>query len=494
MYDLIIIGAGPGGYQAAIRAAQFGSNIALIEKNKIGGTCSNLGCIPAKALLFSAAFLDDIKKSENLGIHLSGIEFKFEEAVDRKNIVVKDLRDGIETLLEKRKVDVLRGFGRIESGNIQDGFWISYSQAGGEKHSIQGKRIIIATGSSPALIPEFNVDHEKILNSDDILSSDFKNLPKSMIIIGGGIIGTEMAYLFSGFGVKITILEYLPTILATEEKNIIKLLIKKLVKMGIDIKTKQNVLKIERTENGIRVLSRDTFANQNEQKENVTHEFRAEICLVSIGRTQNSKNLGLENIGISLKRKTVPVNHDTMETSIPGIYAIGDINDTGMMFAHVATYEGFIAVANALSSIGGFEIESMKTDYSSVPYTIFTHPEIGSVGLREKAAKLMMKEIGTKLHRGTFHYSSLGKARCMNIEEGFLSILTDSKDRILGASCIGFSAAELIAEITLAMKYGITAKQIGETIHSHPTISEMVYETAEDVHGMSIHKFNRRRK
>ena len=183
-----------------------------------------------------------------------------------------------------------------------------------------------------------------------------------------------------------------------------------------------------------------------------------------------------------------------METSIPGIYAIGDINDTGMMFAHVATYEGFIAVANALSSIGGFEIESMKTDYSSVPYTIFTHPEIGSVGLREKAAKLMMKEIGTKLHKGTFYYSSLGKARCMNIEEGFLSILTDSDDRILGASCIGFSAAELIAEITLAMKYGITAKQIGETIHSHPTISEMVYETAEDVHGMSIHKFNRRRK
>jgi dihydrolipoamide dehydrogenase len=496
IYDLIVIGAGPGGYHSALRAAQYGAEVAIIEREHLGGTCTNYGCIPTKALYTSSLLLEEIQeKAESLGINIDGeVNVDFGKMVDRKNQVVQELRAGIEGLLNVRKISILHGFGRIEGGNITDGFTVSYTNEEEVKQNIKGKRVLIATGSTPMLIPAFNIDHDRILTSDDILSPDFKTVPKSLLIIGAGVIGCEFANIFSRIGVKVTMLEYLPTMLATEEKLVIKELKKKFAKMGIEVNTNRNVLNVETTADGIKATTCDASVPRDQTESAEKSIFEAEYCLVSIGRAKLSSNIGFVEMGGKTERSAIVVNKDTMESSIEGVYAIGDVNDSGMMLAHVASYEGDIAISNLLSSIGGFDIKPRTTDYTVVPYTIFTNPEIGSVGIREKQAKALAKEKGTKVYTGRFMYSSLGKAKCMAAEEGFLMITADKETgKILGASCIGHEAPELISEIALAMKNGITAQQIGHTIHSHPTISEMVLEAAEDVFGMAIHKAARRR-
>jgi len=496
LYDIVVIGAGPGGYHSAIRAAQYGAKVALIEKSFAGGVCSNLGCIPTKALYASVSLLEDIQeKAESLGIQIKDYSINFEQAVERKNKVVNDLRLGIEGLLKAQNVACFFGFGRIEGGNKESGFDISIENPNG-KRFIKGKRVIIATGSKPAMIPAFNIDHKKILTSDDILNPNFKKLPKSMLIIGAGVIGCEFGNIFARFGVKVTMLELLPTMIATEEKLVIKELQKKFEKMGIKVHVNQNVLKIEATENGVRAITCDATIPKEKIETAEKFIYEADLCLVSIGRTKLSQDLGLEKLGVKIERGSIIVDKETMETNVTGIYAIGDVNNVGLMLAHVASYQGDIAVSQALHSLGGFDIHPRKaSDNDVVPYTIFTEPEIGSVGLREEAAKKWAKENNKKIYTGRFYYSSLGKAKCMGKEDGFLMIVVDAEtDKILGASCIGAEAPELIAEIALAMNYGITATQLAETIHSHPTVSEMVMEAAEDVHGLSIHKASRIRK
>ncbi|MHA1340613.1 MAG: dihydrolipoyl dehydrogenase [Promethearchaeota archaeon] len=494
-FDIIVIGAGPGGYHSAIRAAQYGAKVAIVEKSCAGGTCSNLGCIPTKALYATVSLLEDIQeKAEELGITIKDYSVSFEKAIERKNKVVSDLRAGIEGLLKVHKVSCFCGFGRIEGGDKNKGFEVSIEKDN-KKEIIKGKNVIIATGSTPAMIPAFNIDHKNILTSDDILSPDFKTLPKSMLIIGAGVIGCEFGNIFARLGVKVTMLEYLPTMLATEERLVIKELQKKFKKMGIEVYVNQNVLKIEATENGVKATTCDARIPRDQIETAEKSTYEAELCLVSIGRAKLSKDLGLEKLGVKIERGAIVVNKETMETDVPGIYAIGDVNNAGLMLAHVASYQGDIAVSQALHKLG-FDVHPRKaSDSDVVPYTIFTEPEIGSVGLREKAAKEWAKENGSKIYTGRFYYSSLGKAKCMGKEDGFLMIVADAKsDKILGASCIGVEAPELISEIAVAMKYGVTATELGETIHSHPTISEMVMEAAEDVHGMAIHKAGRRRK
>ncbi|MBY9011910.1 MAG: dihydrolipoyl dehydrogenase [Candidatus Lokiarchaeota archaeon] len=484
-YDLAIIGGGPGGYHAAIRAAQYGAKVALIEKDKLGGTCLNWGCIPTKALYASAHLIEKIKEAHEFGIEISEYNLDFAKAVERKNKIVEELVGGIEQLEKAWKNDVYKGHGKIIGGDINSGFEVSVE---GENNAvIKAKRVIIATGSSPALIPAFNIDHERILTSDDILHPDFKTVPKRLLIIGAGVIGCEFANIFTRFGSKVIILEYLPSAIATEEPMIVKVLLKKFEELGIELYTSQNVLSVENTGSGVKATTCSASILRDHTDSAEKSIYEADLCLVSIGRAKISKDLGLKTLGIETDRDAIKVNKNTLETSVKGIYAIGDVTG-GLMLAHVASYEGDIAVANALASIGDFPVNDMKPDYTVIPATIFTTPNIGSVGYRRKAAK----DMGIDVLMGQFPYQSLGKAKCMGEEEGFIMVLADKNTyKIIGASCIGAEAPELISEIALAMQHGLTIHDVAETVHSHPTISEMVLEGSESVVGKAIHKKGR---
>lgn len=486
VYDLAVIGAGPGGYHAAVRAAQYGAKVALIEKENLGGTCLNWGCIPTKALYASSHLIEKIQEANEFGIEVGDFKPNFAKAVERKNKIVKELVSGIGALQKAWKNDVFMGHGKILGGNENDGYDISIEGDEGTKQ-IKAKRIIIATGSSPAMIPAFNIDHDRILTSDDILDPEFKKVPEKLIVIGAGVIGCEFANIFATFGSKVTLLEYLPSAIATEEKMVVRELLKKFEEKGIELFTDQNVLSVENTGSGVKATTCSAKVPRDEVDSAEKSVFEGDYCLVSIGRAKESGNLGLEELGIETDRGAIKVNPDTLETAKKGIYSIGDVTG-GVMLAHVASYEGDVAVANALTSLGGFPTKERTTDYSVVPATIFTSPNIGSVGLRRSQAK----EQGIKVNMGRFPFEALGKAKCMGEEEGFLLILTNKENgKIVGASCIGAEAPELISEIALAMKHGLTAHDIGETIHSHPTISEMVLEGAEDTIGMAIHKKGR---
>ena len=485
LYDLAIIGGGPGGYHAAIRAAQYGAKVALIEKDKLGGTCLNKGCIPTKALHASAQLIEKIQDFDEFGIEIQDYKLNFRKAVARKNKVVKELVEGIEALEKAWKNDLFYGYGKILGGNKSSGFEISIE--GENNKIIKAKRVILATGSSPALIPAFNIDHERILTSDDILHPNFMTVPKRLIIIGAGVIGCEFANIFAAFESKVTMLEYLPTPIATEEPMIVKELLKKFQNLGINVEVSQNVLSVENTGSSVKVITCSASVSKDQIETAEKFTFEADLCLISIGREKESKSLGLEQLGIETDRGAIKCNSDTLETSVEGIYAIGDVTG-GLMLAHVAYYEADISVANALASIGGYSINERKTDYRVVPATIFTSPNIGSIGFRRKAAK----DRGLNVLMGLFPFESLGKAKCMGEKGGFIMTLADKKDlKIIGASCIGIESSELIAELALAIKYGLTIHDVAETIHCHPTISEMVLEGCEAVIGRAIHKKGR---
>jgi dihydrolipoamide dehydrogenase len=490
LYDIVVIGAGPGGYHAAIRAAQYDAKVALIEKEKVGGTCLNYGCIPTKVLYSSAKLIESVElKADSFGLDIIGeIKPNFGKAVNRKNRVVKQLIEGIEVLIKQRKIDLFNGIGSLIGGNIADGFDIRIERQ--DTLQIKAKRVIVATGSTPALIPDFHIDHERILTSNDILAENFKEIPETILIIGGGVVGCEFANIFSRFGSKIIILEYLPSILALLEPLVVNELKKKFKLMNIEIHENQNVIKIENTGKGVIASTCDAKVPRDQIESAEKHTYEANLCLVSIGRVKVSQNLGLENFDIEINRGQITVNPKTLETDELGIYAIGDVTG-GLMLAHVASYEADIAVFNALSSIGGFDTFLVETDYSVIPASIFTAYDIGFVG----SATHALKDQGITVRTGRFGYAALGKAKCMGEDEGFLMINTNEEtEQILGASCIGVSAPELIAEIALAMKNNLTVQDITNTVHSHPTLSEMVLEAAEDVHGLAIHRARRRVK
>jgi dihydrolipoyl dehydrogenase len=491
LFDLCIIGSGPGGYHSALRAASFGAKVALIEKNeRLGGTCLNVGCIPTKALYSSAKLIADIKeKSNEFGINLNcDISVDFGRAVERKNKVVRELTDGIVGLCKAKKVTVFKGIGSIVEGDVYKGFGIKIESD--IDRYVKCKRVIIASGAVPAAIPAFNIDHKKILDSDDILSPNFKTLPKSIIIIGGGVIGCEFANIFSEFNVDVTILEYLPSILQNEEKLIVRTLKKKFKNLNIKINEKVNVLSIDSTETGVVATTIGTDVKAEDLETAEKQKFEADLCLVSIGRSKVTTGLGLENFNIKTRRGSIIINNLSCETTYPGIYAIGDCTGV-LMLAHYASYQGDIAVMNSLSSIGGFDgVHPEQAHAKIIPATIFTHPNIGSVGLREKEAK----EKYDKILVGRFAYASSGKAKCMGDEEGLMMVIADQHtDMIVGASCIGAAAPELISEISVAMQTRLTTHQLASVIHSHPTLSEIALEAVEDVHGMAIHKAGRRR-
>lgn len=455
---LAIVGAGPGGYVAALKAAQMGASVTVIEEYEVGGTCLNWGCIPTKALLASAEAFLKAKEIEDFGIELKGeVIPNIKKIVERKNKVVSTQVKGIRGLFKSWGVAIAEGRGFLKSPTE-----INVVKKDGTAETVTADKIIIATGSRPARIPIFPFDGINVLTSDDAL--DLKEIPKSIIIVGAGVIGCEFACILKALGSEVTIVEMMPRAVSTEDFEISELLEKELKKKKIKLMTNIGVKKVEVKDDGV-------HASLGDGKELI-----AEKMLVSIGRSFNTENIGLEGLGITKGTRGEIDVDENMQTNVPGVYAIGDVTG-GILLAHVASTEGLVAAENAL---GG----DKKIDYSCVPAAIFTSPEIGSVGLREHHAL----EKGMKIKVGRFQFRGLGKAHAMGEISGMIKIIADAEtDRILGGHIIGPHASDLIHEIALAISGGLTAKDVAHMIHAHPTLSEGIMEAAEDVHGKAIH-------
>ncbi|NOZ24556.1 MAG: dihydrolipoyl dehydrogenase [Nitrospirae bacterium] len=455
---LLVLGAGPGGYVAALKAAQLGAEVTVVEDTEVGGTCLNRGCIPTKALVASAEAIHKAKKLGEYGVDVSGtIVPNLSRIMERKDKVVSTQVKGIRSLFKSWGVNLIEGKGMLLSPEK-----VEVEKKDGSVEIVETDKIIIATGSKPAQIPIFPFDGEHILSSDDALN--IKAIPKSLIIVGAGVIGCEFACIFRELGTDVTMVEMMPGAISTEDPEISKLLEKELKKKKIKLMTGVKVERVEGQHDGIHV----GLAGGK--------ELVAEKLLVSIGRSLNTENIGLEAIGVKKgSRGEIEVN-EKMETNIDGIYAIGDVTG-GILLAHVASKEGIVAAYNAC----GIE---KKIDYSVVPAAIFTSPEIASVGLRENQAS----DKGINYVTGHFQFRALGKAHAMGEIAGFVKVVAEKDtDRLLGVHIIGPNASDLVHEAAVAIKAGLKVRDIADTIHAHPTLSEGLMEAAEDVHGEAIH-------
>ncbi len=459
-YDIAVIGGGPGGYVAAIRAAQAGACVCLVERDKVGGTCLNRGCIPTKALYSTAHLLQSVRSAAAHGIELGAVRFDFGQAAARKDEVVAKLVGGVEQLLKGNGVEVFRGEASLEGpGRIR----IRRPDLTGH---IRAKKIILATGSLPTCPQTLPVDGKNVLTSNEILA--IKELPESLLVIGGGYIGCEFASIFAAFGCRVTLVEQLPTLLAHSDRQSVREVEKALKERDVVVHTETMVEALESGESGVIArLSGD-------------RSVQAAKVLVAVGRHPNSAGFGFEVNGVRLAKGAVVVD-EGMRTSVEGVFAVGDVTG-GIQLAHVASYQAQIAVANAL---GGDE----RADYRVVPSTIFTLPEIGEVGLTEEACK----EKGLAVNVGRFAYQASSKALCDGEPRGLVKIVAAAGNgRILGASIVGAEASSLVAEVAVAMQQQMTAAQLGRLIHSHPTLPEMIREAAEDTQGEAVHKVGRR--
>ena len=458
-FDLIIIGSGPGGYVAGIRAGQLGMKVAVVEKDpKVGGTCTLRGCIPTKALLHTAEVLDEIRDAEDLGIVVAAPVLDINKAQDRKQKVVDANSKGIDYLFKKNKVTTLRGFGRLTGPN-------EVEVAGADGTTAYGaKNIIIATGSVPRDIPIAPADGERILNSDHIL--ELRRVPASLAVLGAGAVGTEFASVYASFGTKVTLIEMLPRILPIEDEDCSAELQRALRKRGIDVMAGTKMSSVERTETGVRL-------HLEGGKKDVVE---AELLLSAIGRRPVTENIGLEALGIELERGYVKVN-PLMQTHVPTIYAIGDVVNTPWL-AHVASAEGILAVEH----MAGLPVKPLN--YDRVPSCTYCDPEVASVGLTEAKAR----ERGYDVAVGKFPFSALGKARIVGKTEGFVKVVREKKyDEVLGVHIVGVHATDLIAEACVVLQLEGTDEELLRTMHAHPTLSEAVMEAAHAAHGAAIH-------
>lgn len=461
---LTIIGAGPGGYVAAIRAAQRGAQVTVLEEQEVGGTCLHRGCIPTKTLISSAETLHRVRRSEEFGIELPGeAVVNLEKIRARRDKVIATQVKGIRSLFSTWGIRLLSARGSLLAPDV-----VRVVQADGTTMDLSSDRIIIATGSRPATVPGFVIDGERVLSSDDAVR--LSEVPKSLVIIGAGVIGCEFAFIYRTLGAEVTLVEMMPRALATEDEEISAVIERELKKAKIRLITGDRVGEVRRGPAG----STLQLASGK--------EVNAEKVLLSIGRRMNTEDLGLELAGVAQGDRGELAVNDRMETNIPGIYAIGDVTGT-MMLAHVASRQGLVAVENAL---GG----DARMDYSAVPSGIFTMPEIGSVGIREHQAA----QKGIAVSIGRFPYRALGKAHAMGEIAGMVKVIADARtDVVLGAHIIGAHATDLIHEAALAIRTGTTARVLGSMIHAHPTLAEAIGEAAEDVHGDSIHGPKRER-
>ena len=455
---IVIIGGGPGGYVAGIRAAQRGADVTVVEKDLLGGTCLNRGCIPTKALLGSVEALHKARSGGEFGFVVPGdVKPDFTRMMERKNAISKLLRDGIHSLFKKNKVKLVTGDGRITGPGT-----VLVETVDGTV-TLEADKIIIATGSEPARLPFFDFDQPTVLTSTGAL--ELTSIPETLLIIGAGVIGCEFASVFSELGTKITMVEMMPQMLPLEDTRLAKQFQQIFKKKGIEVMLKTKV-------NGIAEYGANYITANIEGGPQIT----AEKMLVSIGRQPNSQGIGLETVGVETDGRGYIVVNDKLETSAPNVYAIGDVNG-GILLAHVASYEGLVAVDNCL---GG----DVKRELKVVPSCVYTLPEIASVGLTEDQAK----DEGFEPITGTFRLGAAGKALAIGEAVGYIQIVADHKtDKVLGANMMGPHVTDLIHEIAVAIKNDLTVKQIGDTIHAHPTIGEALMEAAHDVHGESIH-------
>lgn len=459
-YDVAVIGGGPGGYVAAIRAAQLGARVVLVEKALLGGTCLNWGCIPTKALVKSASVYENIKRASEFGFEVREALIDFKKIMNRKDKIVAALRSGIEQLLRARKIEVVKGQGRISSA---DEITV-YGEKETRKIKVE-KGIIIATGSRPAVLPIPGIENPGVLNSDQIL--ELVELPRSITIIGGGVIGMEYAFIFNAFGVDVTVIELMPEILPNMDVEISAALRNAALQRGIKVHASTRVSEIKRAENGGLVVAAET--------EGKSLLFYSEKVLVTIGRALNTEDLGLEELGIEMEKSAIKVDGQ-LRTNVPGIYAVGDVNGKYML-AHVASAEGIVAAENIMGTPS-----EMKYDF--VPSAVFTRPEIGSVGLTQKAAE----ELGYEVKVGKFSYRASGKAVASGEVEGFVKMVVDGKTgKILGVHIIGEGASDVVHEAAVAMAAGVDVKTLARVIHAHPTLAECLMESAHAAMGEPIH-------
>ncbi|MBN1319722.1 MAG: dihydrolipoyl dehydrogenase [Thermoleophilia bacterium] len=473
---IAVVGSGPGGYVAALRAARHGAAVTLVEKDLIGGTCLNRGCIPTKALLASADALAKARAGEEYGFETTGeVRPHFPRMMERKQRVVAQIRDSVEVLLKKAKVKVVRGSGRLAPGDAGLGAGADPTQAAylvlvetsEGQETVEADKVIIATGSEPAHLPMFDFDHPAILTSTSAL--ELKKVPESLLIVGAGVIGCEFASLFAELGTQITMVEMMPQMLPTEDKRLAKQFQSVYRKKGIQILLNTKVESIT-----------EYAADHVVARLSDGSESTAEKVLVSVGRRPNSAGLGLEAVGVETDGRGYITVNDYMETTAPGIYAIGDVNG-GIMLAHVASHEAFVAADNCLATRPE---DRRLRDLRSTPSCTYSHPEVASVGLSEDQAT----EKGYEPVTGTYRFPALGKAIAMGEDVGYVQVVADKKtDLVLGASMMGPHVTDIIHEIALAVSTGLTASQLGECIHAHPTIAEAVMEAAHDVHGESVH-------
>ncbi|MGG7325743.1 dihydrolipoyl dehydrogenase [Clostridium baratii] len=450
--DLLVIGGGPGGYVAALYAAKKGLNTVLVEREKLGGTCLNVGCIPTKALVKSSEVYKDTLLGEEFGFEIENIKVNMNKVIDRKDKIRENLVSGIDYLLSKNNVRVIKG----DASFLDDK--IIVAKRGKDEYKIEAKNIIVATGSKISKINIKGIDLPFVLNSKSAL--DNKNLPESITIIGGGVIGMEFAFIYSNFGVKVNVVEYMDRLLTMVDDDISEE-IKNIAKLnGINIYTSSKVTKIEESENGDAIVF---FENEGKEKYLIS-----ENVLVAIGREPNMDGLNIEKAGIELNERGKGIKVDnTLKTNVPGIYAVGDVNNK-MQLAHVASHQGIIAVDNILS-------EDKEMKYDCVPNVIFTAPEIASVGLTER--ECIEKKINIKVSK--FPFSANGKALTMGERRGFIKIIKDmDNNKIVGASLIGADASSLISTLTVIIKNNIKDKDIADTIFAHPTTGEVIHEAA----------------
>lgn len=459
-YDLIVIGSGPGGYVAAIRASQLGMKVGVVEKAELGGVCLNWGCIPTKALLKSAQVFDYINHAEDYGIKVKDAKADFSGMVKRSREVAGGMSKGIQFLFKKNKIDHIAGHGTLKKGKK-----VEVKGADGKVTTYDANHIILATGGRSRELPNLPIDGKKIIGYREAMTLDKQ--PKKMVVVGSGAIGVEFAYFYSTLGTEVTIVEFMDKIVPVEDDDVSKQLERSFKKAGMNIMTSSEVTKVDTKGTGCKVTVKTKKGEE---------QIDCDIVLSAVGVATNLENLGLEDVGVKTEKGKVVVD-DYYKTNVDGVYAIGDIVK-GQALAHVASAEGIICV----EKIKGMHVEPL--DYNNIPGCTYCSPEVASVGYTEKAAK----EAGYEIKVGKFPFSASGKAKAAGAADGFVKVIFDAKyGEWLGAHMIGFNVTEMIAEAVAARKLETTGHEIIKTVHPHPTMSEAVMEAAAAAYDEVIH-------
>ncbi|MBI3183531.1 MAG: dihydrolipoyl dehydrogenase [Myxococcales bacterium] len=460
-YDVVIIGSGPGGYVGAIRASQLGLRVAIVEKDKrLGGTCLHRGCIPTKALLWTAELFSHVQRAAEVGVRLENPSVDWAQAQKHKEKVVGKGAGGIDFLMKKNKVEVVKGHGRLAGkGKVEVAM-----EAGG-KQLLEAKNVVIATGSVPKALPGVKLDHQRVMSSDSIL--ELEELPRSIIVLGAGAVGVEFASLFNHLGVATTLVEYMPHLLPLEDEDASQELEKHFLRRKIELLLGTKVEKVEQSEAGAKVILQHGAQGKT---------LQADLVLSAVGRAPLIEDIGLEKTAVKTEKGFIKTD-ELMRTAEPNVYAIGDVVPTPML-AHVASAEGILAVEH----IAGRDVQPVN--YDRVPSATYCYPEVASVGLTEKKAR----ERGYEVKTGTFPFSAIGKAAISGEGIGLVKVVSDKKyDELLGVHLVGPHATELLAEACVALRLEITTEELARTMHAHPTLSEVMREAAEATLGHPLH-------